>query len=1334
MPKFDTKIEIPFELLESLLEDRLVVFCGAGISYYDGEGLPLFPKLVQKAFSQFNQPLPEWDTVEQKYSPEPERKSPAEMAFERGFYDRALEHLENSLIDPSCFRKWLIDQFIVDGKHAPNLRYHKALLKLMSLSDGRAGHRIITTNVDNFFDLASEQLGIPFHPLNQSPLPMPDPAKWKALTYLHGCAEKSLNTEGQELVFTSSDFAKAYLLDGWATRFITEIFREYTVLFIGYGVDDPLVTYLMDGLNSQNKSKKCFAFADFKGKEGASEYYDSMYDCHERWKHKKITPILFNTGENGNDFSEQLVTLENWAEEFKKSPEMIAETVSKIVSTEFKNDDENSRNNYRKLVLYLCQDMKADTWTPAQQAFLDTPGHISWLEAFDTKFNLYNEGENPDSEHGRIQLTAGSVLSKLNPLPIYSKPQPETLKIDEVPIAGWTSSAGLSTLSRLVLIWLRKYHLDKIELVKWVAQKGGRLHPDVGDDFKYQLEEKNSDWAKKLDPEFFTFWKTVLDFPQRFKDASPSMYYRSKINVSLLLNSLRPCLGLREKSAYFHNDTDKNTPFGITSFDLEIANLNFAKEVFDDFKRDEAIADLTNLKEELHHYAPDFTDIICQSFRLLNDLPEGAKYRSYFRFPRDEYSLSEPIEQQVFWAYHSCLALYQTDPKQAKKLWMHWVEKYVSDDNKYFEDVIYMIAKIDAEDSTPILPISLILKAYNHNPYGGFSDSNFMTLLRLRGADFTEAQISKLIRGVEKYGENPEYFQNQILLKLYQASPPAKLTATQIEQAESYQKKNDLREDFKETEPSVSAGWVAPVEAKSADGLSAKEYALNIYDGRKRRWKTEASDILRSLTNKENLVYCLEVTNFYLEIVAKDPNEDLHDIANWCWNAVFDGVKNKLEVIKETAIDENDLFDQIPEFHALISKLLKSTKTSSEMANGFSYWLRALSDLFDKKDDRSRGLIEDDWSFWELWDKAFKLVENQPSALIDGDPISSALNSGSGRLCEALISRLNVRSQGQLKEIPDEISDRLKAFLESSGQSHQMACVFISLQMMFLCDLDRKWVDRNVVPLMDIKSGALLSTSLWQGYLWNARLNKNMWPVLKPLFERTLKSLWDIEKLYEMRAQIGKIDDTKGSSLGDGEKNYYALIISVLMAQDEMDEEVRFTPEETRQLFKNISTGGMNHMIRSLISRVEELKKIQTKDIWKTKVSPWFERYWPTDKGKLIKDNPDDESFDVGALVRVLLLLDDEFPNVFNVLKEKSLLFSIDQKRGFSGLALVLRQFIENPSVIKFPNETLELLNIMIDEPVSAYERNEVSKVLDKIVENTPSIESNLFYTRLRRV
>ncbi|WP_442881268.1 SIR2 family protein [Acinetobacter sp. ESBL14] len=66
-------------------------------------------------------------------------------------------------------------------------------------------------------------------------LPIPKKSKWDGIVYLHGRLpdikdENALNS----LVITSGDFGLAYLTERWASRFVSELFRNHIVCFIGY--------------------------------------------------------------------------------------------------------------------------------------------------------------------------------------------------------------------------------------------------------------------------------------------------------------------------------------------------------------------------------------------------------------------------------------------------------------------------------------------------------------------------------------------------------------------------------------------------------------------------------------------------------------------------------------------------------------------------------------------------------------------------------------------------------------------------------------------------------------------------------------------------------------------------------------------------------------------------------------------------------------------------------------------------------------------------------------------------------------------------------------------
>ena len=93
---------------------------------------------------------------------------------------------------------------------------------------------------------------------------------------LLGCSndqvEKPTTTELERLVLSSGDFGLAYLTERWAARFISELLRAFTVCFVGYSLNDPVLRYMMDAHAADRllgeSPVEMFAFGNFeKGKK-----------------------------------------------------------------------------------------------------------------------------------------------------------------------------------------------------------------------------------------------------------------------------------------------------------------------------------------------------------------------------------------------------------------------------------------------------------------------------------------------------------------------------------------------------------------------------------------------------------------------------------------------------------------------------------------------------------------------------------------------------------------------------------------------------------------------------------------------------------------------------------------------------------------------------------------------------------------------------------------------------------------------------------------------------------------------------------------------------------
>lgn len=203
--------DIPLEVLEARDDDRLVLFCGAGISRQ--AGLADFRGLIDQVYHTLPKQMDEQEAG----------------AYKAGYYDRVLELLEHRYYSEKRADKFLVRKKIIEHltiAKGADLSSHKAILELAKTQSGRV--RLVTTNVDQGFVLV-DPAQKPF--VDSAPkLPVPKPHKWYSLVHLHGIIADTTDPDGEHFVFTSGDFGTAYLTERWASRFIGELFRNYIVL------------------------------------------------------------------------------------------------------------------------------------------------------------------------------------------------------------------------------------------------------------------------------------------------------------------------------------------------------------------------------------------------------------------------------------------------------------------------------------------------------------------------------------------------------------------------------------------------------------------------------------------------------------------------------------------------------------------------------------------------------------------------------------------------------------------------------------------------------------------------------------------------------------------------------------------------------------------------------------------------------------------------------------------------------------------------------------------------------------------------------------------------
>ena len=121
---------------------------------------------------------------------------------------------------------------------------------LLRLSSGTGQVRVVTTNFDRLFQQASKDVLDSDPELYRAPA-LPLGNDFNGIVHVHGAG-----THPGGMVLTDQDFGRAYLTEGWARRFLVALFRQFTVLFVGYGHNDTVINYLARALPESAASRR----------------------------------------------------------------------------------------------------------------------------------------------------------------------------------------------------------------------------------------------------------------------------------------------------------------------------------------------------------------------------------------------------------------------------------------------------------------------------------------------------------------------------------------------------------------------------------------------------------------------------------------------------------------------------------------------------------------------------------------------------------------------------------------------------------------------------------------------------------------------------------------------------------------------------------------------------------------------------------------------------------------------------------------------------------------------------------------------------------------------
>lgn len=245
MPRLGS-LEFDAGILAALKADRLVVFAGAGVSMGPPSNLDSFATLTDKIARGSG-------------------RTPARP------FDRFLGELVHQGLSVHARAA----EFLTPAGSAPT-DLHRHLVRLFGAPERV---RLVTTNFDLHFEAAAEDVFGSCPEVYRAPA-LPLGYEFQGIVHVHGSLPYAAG-----MVLTDSDFGRAYLTEGWARRFLLDVFRSYTVLFVGYSHDDVVMTYLARALPT-----------------GSSVGRYALTETDQNWGLLGITPIRFEKGEGSGAY------------------------------------------------------------------------------------------------------------------------------------------------------------------------------------------------------------------------------------------------------------------------------------------------------------------------------------------------------------------------------------------------------------------------------------------------------------------------------------------------------------------------------------------------------------------------------------------------------------------------------------------------------------------------------------------------------------------------------------------------------------------------------------------------------------------------------------------------------------------------------------------------------------------------------------------------------------------------------------------------------------------------------------------------------------------------
>lgn len=1242
--------DIPERLLQAHEDGRVVFFCGAGISY--PARLPGFAGLVAKVYEAL--------------ATTPNAVQQAAIKAEQ--FDTAIGLLEADIVGGRETVRRALGDILTPDLSAPNATAtHEALLTLGKCRNGHT--RLITTNFDRLFEEVIAATSLPIERFQAPLLPVPK-NRWDGLVYLHGLLSTTPTaSELDRLVVSSGDFGLAYLTERWAARFVSELFRNYTVCFVGYSINDPVLRYMMDALAADRllgeSPPEMFAFGSFsKGKEDQRA---------NEWRAKNVTPILYRE-HNRHAYLHR--TLRAWAETYRDGvrgkERLVVECAIARPLASTRQDDFVGR------LLWALSDPGG---LPARRfADLDPVPSLDWLEPL-------TEERYRHADLGRFGVTSRTTVDDNLTFSLTRRPSPYPLAPSMCVADAGARRSRWDEVMRQLARWLIR-HLDDPGLLLWLVKRGGQLHDDLIWWIEHRLDElaklerdgNTAELARIREgapnalpgPLMRTLWRLLMtgrvkswlrDFDlYRWRDR----FKRDGLTATLRLElreMLTPRVSLREPFRWPAEGGEVREPERVRDLvEWEIVlSTDHVHASLSDLPRDE------RWNTVLPELLSDVSALLRDALDLMRELGSAGDRSdlSYMHQP----SISEHPQNRDF---HDWTALIDL----TREAWL-------------------------ATAAQSPARAALVAQSWWHTPYPLFRRLAFFAAAQnnviphRQALDWLLADDHWWLWSVETKRE---------AMRLLVALAP-QLDAAMLRELERAVLNGSPHDMFKEdieperwtritdreiwlrlaklAEADVVLGTVA---RDRLDGLSAQYPEWRIAEDQRDEfpyWMGNGDEWRKFVATPRR-------RRELIEWLRQQPSADHWQEDDWrqrCRDNFATTVCALCALAREGVWPTDRWREALQAWSE--EKLLKRSwrymapilatapkEVLQTLAHGVSWWLQATAKTFEGHETL----------FFTLARRILAL-DHQDGVDTD-DPVGRAINHPVGHVTEALLRWWYRRSLEDGQSLPDDIKPTFTELCDTRIDKFRHGRVLLAAHVIALFRVDGDWATQHLLPLFDWQRSEAEARAAWEGFLWSPRLYRPLMELLKPAFLDTARHY---------------------AALGEHDGQYASLLTFAALDPGET-----FTTAELAAATRALPPDGMHDAAQALVRALEGAGE-QRADYWTNRVAPYLHAIWPKTRVNVSPAIAE-------SLGRLCVAAQDAFPEALTLLRawlqppaHPDYLVHRLHEAGLCG---------------KFPEQALDFLSLVIGDQTQ-WPPSDLGACLDAIRTAAPELEADPRFERL---